>query len=188
METLNTIFYASMVMWILSEVIYKNKFKSGENDEKKDKSTLSILWIVIFLSITGAITASKMTRFPITNDAWIFFLGEALILIGIVFRLIIIKSLGRYFTVDITIRDDHKIKKEGFYTYLRHPSYSFALLTFLGFGLYLNNWISLLVAFIPPVLAFRYRIKIEEQALVEQFGEEYIEYRKSTKKLIPFLY
>lgn len=35
METLNTIFYTSMVMWILSEVIYKNKFKSGGNDEKK---------------------------------------------------------------------------------------------------------------------------------------------------------
>lgn len=156
--------------------------------KKKDKSTLSILWVVIFLSITAAITASKMIRLPITNDTWIFFLGEALILIGIVFRLIIIRSLGKYFTVDVTIREDHKIKKEGFYTYLRHPSYSFALLTFLGFGLYLNNWISLFIAFIPPVLAFSYRIKIEEQALVEQFGEEYMEYRKSTKKLIPFLY
>ena len=100
----------------------------------------------------------------------------------------IIRSLGKYFTVDVTIRQDHQIKKEGFYKFLRHPSYAFSLLTSLGFGLYLNNWLSLIFAFVPPFLAFSYRIKIEEQALVEKFGDEYTEYRKSTNKMIPFIY
>lgn len=188
METLQFIFYLSMLTWFLSEIIYKQKLKSGEKDAKKDKSTLSILWLVIMFSIAGGFIISNVFKFPITNLLWTSYLGEIFILVGIIFRLIIIRSLGKYFTVDVTIKEDHKIKKEGFYRYLRHPSYSFSLLTFLGLGLYLNNWFSLILAFVPPFLAFSYRIKIEEQALVEQFGEEYIEYRKSTKKLIPFIY
>lgn len=144
--------------------------------------------MAIPFSIAASITAFNMTRFPIMNEESIYYVGEALILIGLIFRFMIIRSLGKYFTVDVTIKQGHKIKKEGFYKYLRHPSYAFSLLTSLGLGLYLNNWLSLPLAFIPPFLAFSYRIAIEEQALIEQFGEEYIEYRKNTKKLIPFVY
>jgi len=163
--------------------------KSGKEDQKnKDKSTLNILWLAIPFSIVSSIFMSYKIHFPIAESSWILYLGELFILTGIVFRYIIIRSLGKYFTVDVTIRQDHKIKKEGFYKYLRHPSYAFSLLTSLGLGLYLNNWLSLIFAFIPPFLAFAYRIKIEEQALVEQFGDEYLEYRKGTKKLIPFIY
>lgn len=189
MNTLHTLYIISMVAWFLSEFLYKNMLKSGKEDKKgQDKSTLNILWLAIPLSIAAAITISHISSLPIINHIWICYAGEALILIGIIFRFIIIRSLGKYFTVDVTIKQDHKIKKEGFYKYLRHPSYAFSLLTSLGLGLYLNNWLSLIFAFMPPFLAFAYRIKIEEQALIEQFGDEYIKYRKTTKKLIPFIY
>jgi protein-S-isoprenylcysteine O-methyltransferase Ste14 len=178
-----------MAAWFLTEFLYKNMLKSGKEDQRnKDKSTLNILWLAIPFSIVTSIIISYNTHFPIVDDIWILYLGELFILIGIIVRFTIIRSLGKYFTVDVTIRQDHKIKKEGFYKYLRHPSYAFSLLTSLGLGLYLNNWLSLIFAFVPPFLAFVYRIKIEEHALVEQFGEEYIEYRKTTKKLIPFIY
>jgi len=189
MNTLSTLFYISMAAWFLTEFLYKNMLKSSKEDQKnKDKSTLNLLWLAIPFSIVTSISLSYSTHFPIVDSNWILYLGEFFILIGIIVRYIIIRSLGKYFTVDVTIRQDHKIKKEGFYKYLRHPSYAFSLLTSLGLGLYLNNWPSLIFAFVPPFLAFAYRIKVEEQALVEQFGDEYIEYRKSTKKLIPFIY
>jgi protein-S-isoprenylcysteine O-methyltransferase Ste14 len=189
MNALTMIFYASMATWFLSEIIYKQKLQSTENDKKgKDSSTLMILWVVIILSIAGAVMLSDISSFQISENTSILYMGEVLILMGIILRLVIIRSLGKYFTVDVTIKEDHKIKKEGFYSYLRHPSYAASLLTFLGLGLYLNNWISLAVAVIPPFLAFSYRIRIEEKALIEQFGEEYREYRKTTKRLIPFIY
>ncbi|WP_345991138.1 isoprenylcysteine carboxylmethyltransferase family protein [Chryseobacterium sp. Chry.R1] len=185
---LQILFYASMAAWFLSEIIYKQKLKSADKDQKKDQSTLSILWIVILFSIGSAVMVSHISDFVITDSVWIVYTGQALIIIGIVCRYLIIRSLGKYFTVDVTIREDHKIKKDGLYHYVRHPSYTFALLTFLGLGLYLNNWISFALAFIPPCIAFSYRIKIEEQVLIGQFGDDYIQYRKATKKLIPFIY
>ncbi|WET48047.1 isoprenylcysteine carboxylmethyltransferase family protein [Chryseobacterium indologenes] len=189
MKILQILYILSMMIWFLSEFLYKNMLKSGKDDKKgKDKSTLNILWLAIPFSIASAVTISYVSTLPISQGNWTMYWGEALILIGIIFRFIIIRSLGRYFTVDVTIKEDHRIKKEGFYKYLRHPSYAFSLLTSLGLGLYLNNWLSFIFALVPPFLAFTYRIKIEEQALVEQFGDEYIQYRKTTKKLIPFIY
>lgn len=188
MNALYLLFYGSMTVWFLSEIYYKQKFKSQKNDQKKDRSTLNILWVVIIPSVFIAVTVSKLTSFHIRNQFWILYLGELFIITGILFRWIIIKSLGKFFTVDVSIKKDHQIKKEGFYRWVRHPSYSFALLTFLGLGLFLNNWVSLFFAFLPPFLAFLYRIKIEEQALTEQFGNEYSVYKKKTKKLIPFIF
>lgn len=189
MNALSTLFYISMAAWFLTEFLYKNMLKSGKEDQNnKDKSTLNILWLAIPFSIASAVFVSYQTHFLMADGVWILYLGELFILVGIIVRYMIIRSLGKYFTVDVTIRQDHKIKKEGFYKYLRHPSYTFSLLTSFGLGLYLNNWLSLVFAFVPPFLAFAYRIKIEEQALIEEFGDEYIEYRKSTKKLIPFIY
>lgn len=188
MNALYLLFYVSIAVWFLSEIYYKQKFRSEEKDQKKDKSTLNILWVVIIPSIFIAVTISNLTKFHIRNQYWILYLGEFLIIIGIVFRWIIIKSLGNFFTVDVSIRENHQIKKGGFYRLVRHPSYSFALLTFLGLGLFLNNWLSLCIAFVPVFLAFSYRIKVEEQVLIQQFGNEYLEYKQKTKKLIPFIY
>jgi len=38
------------------------------------------------------------------------------------------------------------------------------------------------------ILLILYRIKIEERMMLEEFGEEYREYMKESKKLIPYLY
>lgn len=189
MNTLQIIFAGSMFGWFLSEFLYKSMLKSGEKDKKgKDHSTLNFLWIAIPFSIAGAAISSDYTEFPISDEVWILYLGIFFILAGITVRFIIIRSLGKYFTVDVTIRQDHKIMKQGFYRYVRHPSYAFSLLTSLGLGLYLNNWLSLIFAIVPPFIAFSYRIRIEEKALIEEFGEEYLGYRRKTKKLIPFIY
>jgi protein-S-isoprenylcysteine O-methyltransferase Ste14 len=114
--------------------------------------------------------------------------GLGLILLGMMLRLMIIRSLGRYFTVDVAIRKDHRIKKTGFYTHIRHPSYLASLVSFTGFGLSMNNWITLLIVTIPVLIAFIIRMDLEEKVLISHFGEEYILYKKSTKKLIPFIY
>jgi protein-S-isoprenylcysteine O-methyltransferase Ste14 len=55
-------------------------------------------------------------------------------------------------------------------------------------GLALSNWLSVVIIFAPILAASLYRIRIEEQALLEHFGDEYFEYAQSTKRLIPKVY
>ena len=178
-----------MVLWGFSEIYLVLKMRSGTADAKgKDKKSLSRLWLVIGFGIFFGIFISKTTFFPFYQSQAIQLLGVAFLLIGVAMRLMVISNLGKYFTVDVTIRKDHQLKTDGFYKYVRHPSYAFSLLTFVGLAVVLNNYISAIVLLIPVFVMFLRRINIEEEVLIEQFGQDYIDYMKKTKRLIPFIY
>jgi protein-S-isoprenylcysteine O-methyltransferase Ste14 len=175
--------------WFLSEIILNKIFRSGRDDRKgADKGSIRIIWITIGLANLSGILFKILHFLPVSKTIFVPYIGLLLIITGMIIRFIAIYSLGRFFTVDLTIKDNHKIKKDGLYRLLRHPSYSGSLLSFLGYGLSLNDWISLMVIFIPVTIAFLYRIRIEEKLLTDQFGNDYIDYMKKTNCLIPFIY
>ncbi|MEO6902238.1 MAG: isoprenylcysteine carboxylmethyltransferase family protein [Bacteroidia bacterium] len=162
--------------------------RSKEKDKKgSDKNSLLVIWLTIFICIPLAFYISNLYHFKIFATTTLN-IGLAIIILGIFLRLIIIKSLGIFFTVDVTIKQNHTLRKDGFYKYLRHPSYFASLISFIGFGISLNNWISLSIIVIATFCAFLYRIRVEEKALIAYFGIEYLVYKKSTKTIIPFIY
>ena len=177
------------LFWFLSEIILNRLVRSGKTDKKStDKNTEIYLWVTIIVSITISVFISLNYTLPILLNGQLALIGTIIIIIGIIIRFIAIKQLGRFFTVNVTIRDEHKLIQSGFYKYLRHPSYTGSLLSFFGFGLSLNNWLSLVIVFLPILFAFIYRMNIEENVLSEQFGKQYQEYISKTKRIIPFVY
>ncbi|MFT4030783.1 MAG: isoprenylcysteine carboxylmethyltransferase family protein [Siphonobacter sp.] len=186
---MNNLFILVYSSWFLSELLLNRLMHSKADDRQNtDQGSLSLIWITIMISISIAVVVSNLYYWPIRKGILIQYVGLIVIIAGMVLRLTVIASLGSFFTVDVTIRENHTLKKDGFYRYLRHPSYFASLLSFVGFGLSLNNWISFLIVVVAIVGAFRYRIKVEEQALINQFGQDYLDYKKSTKGLIPFLF
>uniref|UniRef100_UPI0020C6F961 methyltransferase family protein n=1 Tax=Chitinophaga sp. GbtcB8 TaxID=2824753 RepID=UPI0020C6F961 len=71
--------------------------------------------------------------------------GTGLIISGMVLGLFAINFLGPFFSVNVAIREGHTVKRDGMFKYVRHPSYSASLLSFLGFGISMDNWVALLV-------------------------------------------
>lgn len=186
---MSTLTNVALLIWGLSEVFLLLKMRSTASDEKgKDKKTLSYLWIVIGFSVFFAIFFSKAYSFPIYDERIMSIAGLIILIMGVIFRMAVIYNLGKYFTVDVTIRKDHQLINTGFYKYIRHPSYTFSLLTFVGLAVLLNNYVSAFILLIPVFWMFFQRIAIEEKALTEKFGAEYIDYTKRTKRLIPFIY
>lgn len=184
-----TIFIIIWSSWFISEILLNRFFHSGENDKKNvDRGTLRIVWITVGIANSLGIICSFFIRLPVSNNLFIPYFGLALITFGMIIRFISILTLGKFFTVDVTVRSDHKIKKDGIYRLLRHPSYAGSILSFIGFGFSLNNWISLVVVSIPVTFAMLYRIKVEENLLKEQFGVDYQNYMKKTYRLIPWIY
>jgi protein-S-isoprenylcysteine O-methyltransferase Ste14 len=118
----------------------------------------------------------------------VFFVGIGLMLLGIVLRWYSAGILGKYFTFDIAIHGGQALIEAGPYRYVRHPSYSGALLTLLGFGMALGNWAGLAVALSCLGAAYAYRIPIEESALSAALGETYRQYVRRTWRLVPFLF
>jgi protein-S-isoprenylcysteine O-methyltransferase Ste14 len=176
-------------LWFLSEILLNRVLRSGGNDKKnQDKGTIRIIWITIGMANTAGILASIFIKMPISTTAIVSYTGLCVILTGMILRFFSIWSLGRFFTVDVTIREGHKLKTNGIYRLVRHPSYSGSILSFIGFGLSLNNWISLLIISIPVTIAMLIRIKTEENLLMQQFGSEYSDYMKKSWRLIPWVY
>lgn len=176
-------------IWFASEILLHRLLRSGSNDEKdQDKGSLRFIWIMIALAISLGVIFSINFRIPISNGFFIPYFGLFIIISGMVLRFISIRTLGKLFTVDVTIRTDHKLKKDGVYRRIRHPAYSGSLLSFIGFGLSLNNWLSLSFVTILITIAFLHRIKIEEKLLTDKFGADYLDYKRKTYRLIPWIY
>jgi len=178
------------LLWLFSEIVLNRVMRGSSSDKtRKDSGSLVIIWIVIIVSIIAAGNIAALNRTPIAPSyQTMLYAGLGIILLGIVLRLAAVLSLGQFFTVSVRIREGHQVKKDGMYKYVRHPSYAASLLSFVGYGISLNNWISLAVGVIPVFAAFLYRMNVEEKVLLENFGSEYSEYMARTKRLLPFVY
>jgi len=186
---MNIIFTIIYCIWGLSEILLNRLLRATADDRQNaDRNSLGMIWMTILISISFAILITQRYALPIINNNIICYIGLAIILLGVVLRLLVIRSMGVLFTVDVTIRKEHKLKTDGFFKIVRHPSYFASLLSFIGFGIFLNNWLSLAVVFIMIFMAFSRRIQIEENVLIDRFGDAYLEYKKRTKRIIPFIY
>jgi len=173
----------------LSELALLLSRRSGGGASSQDAGSLRLLWAVIIGSILGGIFSSisvAAAYSPLLTR--LVPIGVALYLIGMILRWYAILYLGRFFTVNVAIAADHRVIDTGPYKYIRHPSYSGALLIFLGMGISFQNWLGLAVLLIPTTLAFLWRINVEEQALRGALGEAYVNYSARTRRLIPGVY
>ena len=177
------------VVLVLTEIVLNRTRGSKATDKQAtDKKSMTLIWITIPVAIFLAIYLANYVHVPIYAKPSGQYIGVALIGLGILIRLLAIYTLGQYFTVDVTIRPNHRIKTDGLYKYLRHPSYAASLLSFVGMGITFNNWLSLVLLVGAVLVVFINRIRVEETVLIEHFGAEYIAYKNVTPGLIPFIY
>lgn len=173
----------------LSEIGISLFKRSQGNGASADNGSLRMLWIVIITSISIAWAASYMVpQARLALLVTLYPLGLAFFIFGLVLRWYAIIYLGRFFTVDVAIAEDHKVIDSGPYRFIRHPSYTGVLVALLGFAITIGNWLALLIMVVPITAAFMRRIQIEEAALRAGLGENYVTYSARTKRLLPFIY
>jgi protein-S-isoprenylcysteine O-methyltransferase Ste14 len=178
------------LIYLVSEILLtltrRSRSKTGT---KQDRSTLGIIWLLIAVSVTAGIFVAQNFRAGALPHGRMFAsAGVVLLVAGLILRWWAIITLGRFFTVDVTIERDHELVERGPFRIVRHPSYTGVLLAFVGLGLSLGNWAALLVILIPIGAAFVHRMNVEEDALSRALGPRYAEYIKRTKRLVPFIY
>jgi protein-S-isoprenylcysteine O-methyltransferase len=177
-------------IYAISEtIIGRTRRASKANFTLKDRQSLLLLTTVIWISVGFAALAAYFLPAARMPGAYrIYPIACALFAAGLLFRWYAIWILGRFFTVNVAIATDHRLVETGPYRYLRHPSYTGALLAFFALGLAMGNLVSLAFMSIPVFLVFRRRMQIEEEALLEAFGETYHAYMQRTKRLVPLVY
>jgi protein-S-isoprenylcysteine O-methyltransferase len=178
------------LVYLISELLLTVTRRSrSRTGTKQDRSTLRVLWLVIMASIAAGIyVASYWPAAALPHGRMFAVAGVMLLVAGLLLRWWAIITLGRFFTVDVTIEKDHELVERGPFRMVRHPSYTGVLLAFVGFALSLRNWAALLVILLPIGAAFIHRMSVEEDALSRALGRRYADYMKRTKRLVPFVY
>ena len=106
--------------------------------------------------------------------------------LGIAIRQRAIAVLGRFFSRTLAVQERQTVVETGPYRYVRHPSYTGALVFFVGYGLALQSWGAVLALVPIFALVYGYRMYVEERLLIAELGEAYVPYSHRTKRLIFF--
>ena len=165
-----------------------------QNPEKgatrRDRGSYFFLLAAIFAGIFVAFFCAF--AFPAATIAWWqpawFWTGIALILAGAAFRWYAIKVLGRFFTRSVATRAGQYVVNTGPYRLIRHPSYSGALLSLLGVGMAMTNWLSIVAIMVLALAGYGWRVRIEERALCADLGQPYRDYMQRTRRFVPHVW
>lgn len=190
LDPLHGLVFAAVFLWA-----YVPEFRIVSRARRADAaattSDRSLHWITRLGGISWLIATFAMLRLRqfgfVAHRETIFWAGVVLLLLGSLLRRLCWKTLGQYFTGNVTASADQRVIDSGPYRLIRHPSYSGGILMNVGTGLAMGNWISVAVMAMLQVVAYAYRISVEERALASTIGEPYVQYMARTKRLVPWI-
>ncbi len=96
-------------------------------------------------------------------------------------------ALGRQYSADVTIQEEHHLVTNSVYGLIRHPRYLGIIALSIGISCTFRSWIGLLATIFYLGLIL-YRIWDEEAVMHKEFGVEWEVYCKRSWRLIPYLY
>ena len=177
-------------VWAAGEILLAVFTTTREGVGKiHDRGTQMMLWAVIIGSfkLDGWMHGLFTANMP-GSDSWLRPMALWVLIVGLTVRAAAIITLGRAFSANVALRAGQTLQRGGLYSLVRHPSYLGLELIFLAAAIHTRTWACFAVILVPPTLAVLYRMHVEEAALRQAFGEEYDDYSRSTRRLIPGIY
>jgi len=186
----------ALAFWVVNVWAFYPEFRivqagveGGKRADSKDKGSMRVLiggmGLVTLLAYPLAFLG--VGSFPASAKLSLFVAGVALTFLGSLLRRYCWRTLGQYFTGDVRARPDQPVIRTGPYRLIRHPSYTAAMMMYIGIGLALGNWFSFALCTIGSIAAYSYRVAIEERVLLDTIGEPYRVYMKEAKRFIPYI-
>jgi protein-S-isoprenylcysteine O-methyltransferase Ste14 len=150
---------------------------------------LAILAIVVFAISTGhgGILGDLLylSTGAVASNVWLSIAGVIFCATGVAFAIWARVHLGKNWGMPMSLREKPELVTSGPYRFVRHPIYTGFLLA--AFGTAFADGAVWLIVLVIMGIYFIYSAKTEEKMMAEQFPNEYPEYVKTTKMLIPFI-
>ncbi|MGQ9622111.1 MAG: methyltransferase family protein [Candidatus Caldatribacteriaceae bacterium] len=164
-------------------------YRPGEHVVCVERWSKYVLLVCVLFGLLGGLAtvpgALEAFMSPFSSLRYLAFLFMPL---GILLRVVAVRQLGPHFSVDVGLPRGRKLYTKGLYSFIRHPSYLGEIVFSLGVAVALRHPVVSPLAFLLPLFAFLYRIRLEEGILLKALGEEYLHYRQRTYRLIPYIY
>ncbi|MFA6532747.1 MAG: isoprenylcysteine carboxylmethyltransferase family protein [Patescibacteria group bacterium] len=185
-----TLRVATLVLLIIWRLYwYLTAKKAMLNKPKIDftKRTAESMWVTL-LGAYVVVNLFGYVLFPFNNFLFVT-IGFILVILSFSQAISARKKLADNWTesYEYQIKKNHELITNGIYKYVRHPIYGALLIMPTG-ALIVSGSYTFIVCFIFILFAIEIFAKREEKLLTKHFGKKYIEYKKTTKKFIPFIY
>jgi protein-S-isoprenylcysteine O-methyltransferase Ste14 len=186
-------FVAVIICWFIfaGTFLFRKKPESAKASKRAPKS---ILGIVLQGVGFGLIWALHRTPFlsPFIDELYILNvilqILAILLAIGSVWMAnAAIKELGKQWSFQARLVEDHKLVTGGVYQIVRHPIYAAMLGKLLATGIILSHWLVLIIAVVIFFIGTKIRTIAEEKLLRDAFPDEYDEYATRVPAFVPFL-
>jgi protein-S-isoprenylcysteine O-methyltransferase len=189
MDTPRLIAVVGLLAWAAFEALLRrrdNADAASWQASPGDRNSTRVL--LAAYALTVGINAAASLLFSGHIGAIWRWLGVALIAIGLALRAWGMSTLGESYTRTLRTTGDQRLVVDGPYRLIRHPGYGGSLLVWMGYSLGLGNLVAVVLTAGLLLGAYSWRISAEERLLADTFGDDYEEYRRRTKRLVPFLY
>ena len=140
-----------------------------------------LIVLVLIVSIYFSSKKIDLINIPLQLEISIFVLSAGiLIFVNPVLQFIKSKT-----TVNpIQFEDVNKLVTSGIFKYSRNPMYLGMLMIVLSTSIFYLNIYSILTPLLFMLWINKFQIKREEEFLIEKFGDEYLSYKKKTRRWI----
>lgn len=188
----NLIVYLAGFILIISQPndSYSLLVKTKEKYTADKKSAEAIL-----IAVYATILLWTFINFRVAHDRELYslspnsYIAISLLFLGAYIRVSTIRFMGKNFSTKVMTQKNQTLIQSGTFKYIRHPTYLGAMLIYSSVPIAWKiptNYMALGIAIL--LLAYLYRIHVEEIALESHFKDEYLLYKLKTKKLVPFIF
>ncbi|HKN45161.1 MAG TPA: isoprenylcysteine carboxylmethyltransferase family protein, partial [Propionibacteriaceae bacterium] len=162
-------FYVILGIFVVLEQRVRLRSWRVRHGTREDRGTLIVVVASVVVGVAGGFAlAADVHETAVPDGRWpMFVVGLVLMCSGIAIRQWSVALLGPFFTIDVRVHPDQTVVERGPYRWVRHPSYTGLIMTFVGIGLALGNWAALALLAVVPTAGLVVRIRAEERALLD---------------------
>jgi protein-S-isoprenylcysteine O-methyltransferase Ste14 len=183
-----TIYFAEFIIITIVRSIHTRPYRHLKVAKDK-KSTLDL----VLLGVAGIsmllplvyLFSSWLDFADYNLPKWLGWVGALFFAVGIWMLWRSHADLGRNWTPTLGLREDHKLVTEGIFKHTRHPMYTAHLMWAIANVMMLPNWLAGYTFLVVSLIQYITRVNDEEQMMIEQFGDEYIDYMQKTGRFFP---
>src|SRR5215471_3875793 len=170
--------FAMFLVWVVTGINLKDTARS--RSEGSSRIAVYIVWAGWWLLFTRGFRIDPLSRQVLERSTSTAYVGLAITETGLAFAILARLYIGKNWSALIQVKEGHELIQSGPYAVVRHPIYSGLMFATLGTAIAYGE-LSGFLGFVMVVVAWGYKSRLEEEAMKEQFGAQYKQYRSHVK-------
>lgn len=189
MNIFTAIYFIALIVEIIIRAPLNTKRKQEKMIERRVTSQeQTILGLLSFGGLVAPLIYAATNWLDFANytlPAWAGWLGVVLTAGAILVFWRAHADLGLNWSPTLEIREKHELVTRGIYEVIRHPMYASQWLLAIATPLLLQNWIAGFLNLLVFIPFYIFRVKAEEQLMIEKFGDQYRSYMQKVGGVLP---